>query len=59
VFFRRWYGPTLKAFEVLDDIGRVALAADLADLARRFDRNRDGGSIAIPADYLETVLTLR
>ena len=26
-FFRRWYGPALKAFEVLDDNGRAALAA--------------------------------
>ena len=52
------YGPTLKAFEAADD-GRDALAADLANLARRRDRNHDGGSIAIPASYLETVLTLR
>jgi hypothetical protein len=37
--------------------GRAALAADLADLARRWDRN-DGGSIAIPATYLESILTL-
>ena len=58
VFFRRWYGPTLKAFEAAGDDGRDALAADLADLARRRDRNDDGGSIAIPASYLETVLTL-
>ena len=57
-FFRRWYGPALKAFEVLDDNGRAALAADLADLARRWDRNH-GGSIAIPATYLETIITLR
>src|SRR3954451_1819815 len=28
-FFRRWYGPTLKAFEALDEPGRTALAADL------------------------------
>jgi ubiquinone/menaquinone biosynthesis C-methylase UbiE len=58
-FFRRWYGPTLKAFEAAGDDGRDALAADLADLARRGDRNGDGGSIAIPASYLQTVLTLR
>jgi SAM-dependent methyltransferase len=58
-FFRRWYGPTLKAFEAAGDDGRDALAADLADLARSRDRNHDGGSIAIPASYLETVLTLR
>lgn len=58
-FFRRWYGPTLKAFEALDEAGRAALARDLADLARRNDRYRDGGSIAVPATYLQTVLTLR
>lgn len=58
-FFRRWYGPTLKAFEALDDEGRTALARDLTDLVRDWDRNRDGGAIAIPATYLETVLTLR
>src|SRR6516162_4759763 len=56
-FFRRWYGPALKAFEVLDEDGRAALAADLAQLARHWDRNH-GGSIAIPATYLETILTL-
>jgi ubiquinone/menaquinone biosynthesis C-methylase UbiE len=58
-FFRRWYGPALKAFEALDETGRSALAADLAELARRSDRHGDGGSIAIPAAYLESVLILR
>jgi len=57
-FFRRWYGPVLKAFEVLDTNGRAALAHDLAQLARHWDRNH-GGSIAVPATYLETILTLR
>ena len=56
--YRRWYGPALKAFEALDEDGRAALAADLAGLARRWDRNH-GGSIAIPATYLETIITLR
>ena len=56
--YRRWYGPTVKAFEALGEDGRAALAADLAGLARRWDRNH-GGSIAIPATYLESVLTLR
>lgn len=58
-FFRRWYGPTLKAFEALDAQGQAALAADLAELAGTFDRNRDGGSISIPSTYLETVISLR
>ncbi len=58
-FFRKWYGPTLKAFEALDEAGRTALAADLAELARQWDSHRDGGSIALPATYLETVFTVR
>ena len=58
-FFRRWYGPALKAFEALDETGRARLESDLADLARRSDRNRDGGSVALPAVYRETVLRLR
>jgi SAM-dependent methyltransferase len=57
-FFRRWYGPTLKAFESLDEPGRAALSRDLIELARTSDRHRDGGSIAIPARYLESVITL-
>lgn len=57
-FFGRWYGPTVKAFEVLGENGRAALAADLTHLARRRDRNH-GGSIAIPGTYLQTILTLR
>lgn len=58
-FFRRWYGPTLKAFEALDESGRAALGTDLTELARRWDRHGDGGSVALPAEYLETVFTLR
>jgi len=58
-FFRRWYGPVLKAFENLDASGQKALAADLTALVADCDRNRDGGSIAVPATYLETVITLR
>lgn len=53
--FATYYGPTLKAFEALDDDGREALAADLADLARRHDRLIMGGPIAIPGEYLESV----
>ena len=56
--FRRWYGPVLKAFEVLDADGRAALAADLTQLARHWNQDH-GGSIAVPATYLETILTLR
>ena len=57
-FFRRWYGPTLTAFELLDDDGRAALAADLAQLARQLGPER-WRQHRHPATYLETVLTLR
>lgn len=57
-FFRRWYGPTLKAFEAVGPSGEDALAADIADLVRDFDRIGDGRTVAIPSTYLESVLTL-
>jgi ubiquinone/menaquinone biosynthesis C-methylase UbiE len=58
-FFRRWYGPTLKAFEALDADGQQALASDLVGLVQRFDRYGDGGSVSIGSTYLESVITLR
>jgi ubiquinone/menaquinone biosynthesis C-methylase UbiE len=54
-FFRKYYGPTNRAFARLDEATRTALATDLAALAREADTIRDGGSIAIPATYLETI----
>jgi ubiquinone/menaquinone biosynthesis C-methylase UbiE len=57
-YFRRWYGPTLKAFEALDENGRRNLARDLTDLALTHDAHRSG-DIAIRSTYLETVLTLK
>ena len=58
-YFRRWYGPVLKAFEQLDDAGRTAFADDLAALARESDVARDGRGLVLPSTWLETVLTLR
>jgi ubiquinone/menaquinone biosynthesis C-methylase UbiE len=55
-FFRTYYGPTLRAFESLDPPGRESLRDDLLALARRYDRNGGKESIAITADYLETVI---
>jgi len=57
-YFRRWYGPTLKAFEALDGAGQRDLAADLTALAREHDSHRTG-DVAIRSTYLETVLTRR
>jgi SAM-dependent methyltransferase len=53
-FFRLFYGPTLKAFAALDDVGRDRLEVDLVELARRSDRLQSD-AIAIPAAYTEAV----
>lgn len=55
-FFRTYYGPTLRAFEILDPLKREALRNDLLALARRYDRTGGTGPVAIGADYLETVI---
>jgi ubiquinone/menaquinone biosynthesis C-methylase UbiE len=57
--FRRWYGPTNKAFAALDDEGQAALARDLVDLARRSDRLEDEGAVALPSTYIEAVALKR
>ena len=55
-FFKTYYGPTLRAFESLPVEKRASLYAEMVALARRYDRNRGIGPIAIAADYLETVI---
>jgi SAM-dependent methyltransferase len=57
-FFRRWYGPTLKAFAALEGTARDALEHDLVALARRHDRLGTGAT-AIPATYTEAVAIAR
>ena len=54
--FRRFYGPTHKAFAALDTTGQAALEADLLALLRR---SNVGGekSLVVPGEYLETVIT--
>jgi len=55
--FRDFYGPIVKAFEALDDAGKESLEAELLELAREFDRRKDGGAIAIEAEYLVVIAT--
>ncbi|UUX96299.1 class I SAM-dependent methyltransferase [Aquabacterium sp. J223] len=55
--FRGYYGPVLKAFAALDAAGgQQALAADLLALVERFNR-ADDGTVVVPSDYLEIVVT--
>ena len=49
---------TLKAFAALDEAGREGFHEDLMSLVKAHDR-LDGGPIAVPATYLETVAIRR
>lgn len=57
-YWRRYYGPTLKAFEAVGEAGRAALETDLLDLIARFNRAEDG-TMAVPNEYLEAVIVRR
>jgi ubiquinone/menaquinone biosynthesis C-methylase UbiE len=56
--FRTWYGPIHKAFAALPADGATALERDLTGLLNR--TNRAGpGSLVVPSEYLEVVITRR
>jgi ubiquinone/menaquinone biosynthesis C-methylase UbiE len=56
--FKSYYGPLLKAFAALAPAGQEALERDLATLIGRFNRAEDG-TMVVPAEYLEVVVTRR
>jgi SAM-dependent methyltransferase len=53
-FFRRWFGPTIAAFEQVGPEGEEALAADLKAVAAKYDRAGDRAA-AIAARYAQVV----
>lgn len=56
--FRRYHGPTLRAFESLQPRGQAQLHEELLALLNRC--NVAGRStLVVPAEYVETVVTLR
>jgi SAM-dependent methyltransferase len=56
--FRTWYGPVHKAFGALPPEQGAVLARELAELLD--SGNMAGaGSLVVPSDYLEAVITLR
>lgn len=52
--FRRFYGPTFKAFGALDAAGQACLTADLTELSARF--NTSSTTFVVPCEYLEVVI---
>ena len=57
-YFRSYYGPTLKAFDSLDEDGQEALAEDLEELLEHWNTSADT-TIIVPSDYLEVVAVRR
>ena len=56
--FRRFYGPTYKAFEALNEAQQAALSGDIAQLLAAHNRSQ-ADDIVVPGEYLETVLERR
>jgi SAM-dependent methyltransferase len=54
--FRTYYGPVNKAFVALDASGQAALHQGMRALLARFNR-ADDGTLVLPSDYLEVVVT--
>jgi len=56
VIFRTYYGPVHKAFAAIDASKQELLAQDLTEVINRFNV-ADDGSLVIPSEYLEVVIT--
>jgi hypothetical protein len=56
--FKTYYGPVLKTFAALEPAARTALDRDLVSLIERFNR-ADDGTMVVPGEYLELVITRR
>jgi SAM-dependent methyltransferase len=55
-FFRRYFGPTIAAFERVEPSAADAFAAELTAVAERYNRAGERAA-AITSDYLEVVAT--
>lgn len=58
-FFRKYYGPTLRAFESLSADGQISLREDLVELQTQHNSAKEAGTTAVEAEYLEVVATKR
>jgi ubiquinone/menaquinone biosynthesis C-methylase UbiE len=56
--FKTYYGPLLTTFATLGTAGQKALEHDIFELIARFNRAGDG-SLVVPSEYLEVVVTRR
>jgi len=54
-YFRRWFGPVLKAFEAVGPDGEAALEADLREFTAR-NNVSDDDTLVLPQDYVDVVV---
>jgi SAM-dependent methyltransferase len=54
--FRKYFGPTQKQFEMLDEAGQTALRSDLEALWKQHNRATDG-TTEVESEYLEVIAT--
>jgi len=54
--FRKYFGPTLRAFEALDAEGQAALRRDLEEVWARHNRSGNGFT-EVGSEYLEVMIT--
>jgi SAM-dependent methyltransferase len=54
-FFRQYYGPTTRAFAMLDEADRTALRESLVDLWASHNTASESGRTMVQAEYLEVV----
>ncbi|PUB79901.1 MAG: SAM-dependent methyltransferase [gamma proteobacterium symbiont of Ctena orbiculata] len=55
--FSTYYGPTLKAFQALDETEAQSLRDDILQLIGRYNR-AGNGAMVVPSEYLEVVIKL-
>jgi len=56
--FRNYYGPTHKVFAALDGAQQKSFEADIVALLERMNVG-GSGSLVVPSEYLEVVITKR
>ena len=56
--FKAYYGPMLKTFAAISSQAQETLANDLVALIAEFNR-ADDGTVVMPGEYLEVVVTKR
>jgi ubiquinone/menaquinone biosynthesis C-methylase UbiE len=56
--FRTYFGPTNRAFQIVDATGQASLQKDLETLFSRYNRATDG-TLVLEAVYLQTIATRR